>query len=209
MTNKNTAIILGANGLVGRALVNTLCQDDRYTKITCLVRAPLANKHFNDPFSKLEAIVIDFDFLQDYQGYFTVDHVYCCLGTTMKKAGSKEAFRRVDFEFVHAAAQMSGAQRAKSFVWISSIGANAKSRNFYLRVKGELENAILTMPHLASPAAVQPPLLDGKRDEYRPLEETTAKIVNALHFLMIGPLKKYLPVKPQQVALEMIKLQKF
>lgn len=209
MTKKYTATVLGATGLVGRALVNQLCQDQRYKKITCLVRAPLSQSHYFDPMKKIEPLVIDFENLQDYQGYFTVDHVYCCLGTTLKRAGSKQAFRRVDFEFVHVAAQLARAQRAKSFVWISSLHANAKSKNFYLRVKGELENAILTMPQLTNAAAVRPPLLDGKRDEYRIGESIALKVLNAVGPLMIGSLAKYRPVRPQQVAHQMINLQVF
>jgi len=209
MTKKYTATVLGATGLVGRALVNQLCQDERYEKITCLVRAPLAQSDYFDPMKKIEPLVIDFDYLQDYQGYFTVDHVYCCLGTTLKKAGSKKAFRRVDFEFIHVCAQLARAQRAGSFVWISSINANAKSKNFYLRVKGELENAILTMPQLNNAAAVRPPLLDGKRSEHRAAESFAIKALNIFEPLMKGPLAKYRPVRPEQVEHEMILLQVF
>lgn len=209
MTKKYTATVLGATGLVGKALINQLCQDDRYDKITCLVRAPLTQSHYFDPMKKIQALVIDFDYLQDYQGYFTVDHVFCCLGTTLKKAGSKQAFRRVDFEFVHVAAQLARAQRAGSFVWISSLNANAKSKNFYLRVKGELENAILTMPQLNNAAAVRPPLLDGKRNEHRASESFALKVLNVFGPVMLGPLAKYRPVRPQQVANQMIKLQVF
>ena len=146
MTEKYKALVLGASGLVGKALVNQLCQDDRYSQVTCLVRSPLPKAQYHDPLNKIQAIVIDFEELQDYQGYFSVEHVFCCLGTTIKQAGSQSNFRRVDFQFVHVAAQLTRAQRAKSFVWISSVGANAKSKNFYLKVKGELENAILSMP---------------------------------------------------------------
>jgi len=209
MTKKYTATVLGATGLVGKALVNQLCQDNRYETITCLVRAPLAQSEYFDPMDKIQALVIDFDQLQDYQGYFTVDHVYCCLGTTLKQAGSKKAFRRVDFEFVHVAAQLTRAQRATSFVWISSINANAKSKNFYLRVKGELENAILTMPQLNNAAAVRPPLLDGERKEHRPGESAALKLSSIFGPLFIGPLAKYRPVRPQQVANQMIGLQVF
>lgn len=208
MTTK-TAIVVGATGLVGRALVNRLCQDDRYTQITCLVRAPLTANDYHDPLNKIQALVIDFEHLQDYQGYFTVDHVYCCLGTTIKKAGSKSAFRRVDFEFVHVCAQLARAQRAKGFVWISSLGANAKSRSFYLRVKGELENAILTMPQLSYAAAVRPPLLMGNRKEERPAEDWGIKILQKMAPIMKGPLAKYRPVHAHQVAGEMINLQLF
>lgn len=208
MTTK-TAVVVGATGLVGRALVNILCQDERYTQITCLVRAPLNASDYHDPMNKIQPLVIDFDELQDYQGYFTVDHVYCCLGTTIKKAGSKSAFRRVDFEFIHVCAQLARAQRAKGFVWISSLGANAKSSNFYLRVKGELENAILTMPQLQHAAAVRPPLLIGQRKEERPAEKWGIKILDAVSPIMRGPLAKYRPVHAQQVAREMINLQLF
>lgn len=207
--SKLTAIVMGATGLVGKALVNQLCQDERYAKVTCLVRAPLTAKDYHDPMQKIEPLVIDFNILQDYQGYFTVDHVYCCLGTTLKKAGSKSAFRRVDFEYIHVCAQLARAQRAKSFVWISSLGANAKSSNFYLRVKGELENAILTMPQLPNAAAVRPPLLKGERNEHRAGEAWGVKILEGISPLMKGPLAKYRPVHANQVAHEMINLQLF
>lgn len=208
MTTK-TAIVIGATGLVGKALVNRLCQDDRYTQITCLLRSPLPANDYHDPMHKIQPLVIDFNQLQDFQGYFTVDHVYCCLGTTIKKAGSESAFRRVDFEFVHVCAQLARAQRAKSFVWISSLGANANSRNFYLRVKGEVENAILTMPQLPNAAAVRPPLLMGVRKEERVGEAWGIKILQAISPIMKGPLAKYRPVHAQQVAGEMINLQLF
>ena len=171
------------------------------------MRAPLSHQDYHDPLQKIQPLVIDFDNLQDYQGYFTVDHVYCCLGTTLKKAGSKKAFRRVDFEFIHVAAQLARAQRATSFVWISSLGANSKSKHFYLRVKGELEQAILTMPQLANAAAVRPPLLMGQRNELRNAEAFGIKMLNAIAPVMRGPLAKYKPVSAHQVAGEMINLQ--
>lgn len=204
-----TAIVLGATGLVGKALVNNLCADQRYESITCLVRAPLQRREYNDPNGKIKPLVIEFDDLQDYQGYFTVDHVYCCLGTTMKKAGNKQAFRRVDFEFVHVSAQLARAQRAKSFVWISAVGANARSKSFYLRVKGELENAILTMPQLPNAAAVRPSLLLGERGETRFAEELGVNLSKYLSPIMIGPLAKYKPVRAEDVARQMINLQVF
>ena len=102
MTPQKTATVLGATGLVGRELTQQLIDDERYSAVTLLLRRPLANSEFHDPKSKLQPLVIDFEALQDYQGYFSVDHVYCCLGTTIKKAWSQSAFRRVDFEFVHS-----------------------------------------------------------------------------------------------------------
>jgi len=209
VTSSKTATVLGTTGLVGRALTQQLIADERYAKITALVRKPLASNDFYDPQKKLEPLVIDFEQLQDYQGYFTVDHVYCCLGTTLKKAGSQSAFRRVDFEFVHVAAQLARAQRANGFVWISSVGADAKSHNFYLRVKGELENAILTMPQLNHAAAVRPSLLLGERADSRPAEEMGIVAGKLLAPLMLGPFKKYRPITAYRVAQQMIGLQHF
>jgi uncharacterized protein YbjT (DUF2867 family) len=204
-----TAMVLGATGLVGRTLVNILLQDRRYSEVTCLVRKPLQSNQFGDPYKRLKPVVIDFDNLQDYQGYFGVDHVYCCLGTTLKQAGSKSAFRRVDFEYVHIAAQLTRAQRTGSFVWISSVGADAKSSNFYLRVKGELENAIMRMPQLPHAAAVRPSLLLGARSESRTLEDIAQKTAPAWKILMQGPLKKYRPVHAVDVARNMMTRQKW
>ncbi len=209
MTEKYKALVLGASGLVGKALVNQLCQDERYSQITCLVRSPLSQSQYLDPLNKIQAIVIDFDELQDYQGYFSVEHVYCCLGSTIKQAGSQSKFRKVDFQLVHVAAQLTRAQRAKSFVWISSVGANAKSKSFYLKVKGELENAILSMPQLANAAAVRPSLLLGERADKRTGESMGIAFAKALSPIMVGPLAKYRPVNANQVAYQMTKLQVF
>lgn len=210
MAALKSALILGASGLVGQQLLKILLQDHRYDKVTCLVRKPISNQRYQDPFNKLQPVVIDFASLDDYQGYFSVDHVYCCLGTTLKQAGSRQAFRKVDFEYVHVAAQLARAQRAAGFVWISSVGANAKSRNFYLRVKGELENAIMRMPQLPNASAVRPGILLGQRPgDSRPAERVAGKVIHVLKPLMVGPLKKYRAVYPKQVALEMIRHQQF
>lgn len=204
-----TALVLGATGLVGKALVAQLCTDHRYQAVTCLLRKPLSKDFFTANSAKVQPIVIDFENLQDYQGYFGCDHIYVCLGTTIKNAGSKSAFRKVDFEYVHIAAQLARAQRAASFVWISSVGANAKSNNFYLRVKGELENAIINMSGLDNACAVRPSLLLGDRDEMRPAEKLGTMLGPLLSPLLIGGLSKYKPVQADDVAAQMIRLQVF
>ncbi len=209
MARFKTALILGATGLVGKALVRQLLDDPRYKQVTCLVRRPMPMAVVAHEQKKVNWLVIDFDSLQDYEGYFKVDHVYCCLGTTIQKAGSQEAFRKVDFEYVHVAAQLARAQQCQSFVWVSSIGANAKSSNFYLRVKGELENAIMGMSQLKNAAAVRPSLLLGERHENRPLEEIAQTVAPVLGMFLIGPLKKYRPVSAVEVAHKMIRLQVF
>jgi uncharacterized protein YbjT (DUF2867 family) len=205
----NTALVLGATGLVGKALVAQLCADNRYSTVTCLVRKPLALDFLATPSIKLQPIVVDFEQLQDYQGYFGAQHVYVCLGTTIKIAGSRAAFRKVDFEYVHGAAQLARAGRANSFVWISSVGANAKSANFYLRVKGELENSILGMSGLNCPSAVRPSLLLGQRASHRPAEKIAALLSPFFSPMLLGSLAKYRPVQAQEVAKKMITLQAF
>jgi uncharacterized protein YbjT (DUF2867 family) len=211
-----TALVLGATGLVGKALVEQLCADHRYQTVTCLVRKPLSRDFFtanslSNPttLTKIQPITVDFENLQDYQGYFGAEHVYVCLGTTIKKAGNKDAFRKVDFEYVHVAAQLARAQRAVSFVWISSVGADAKSPNFYLRVKGELENAIINMSGLDNASAVRPSLLLGERQEMRPAEKLASLMSPFLSPLLIGRFKKYKPVQAADVAAQMIRLQVF
>lgn len=204
-----TALVLGATGLVGKTLVEQLCRDPRYQTITCLVRKPLSKDFFATDAAKVQPIVIDFEHLQDYQGYFSCQHIYVCLGSTIKKAGSKSAFRKVDFEYVHVAAQLAKTQRAVSFVWISSVGANAKSNNFYLRVKGELEDAIMNMPGLNNASAVRPSLLLGERMEMRPAEKLASVLSQLLGPLLIGRLSKYKPVKACDVASKMIRLHVF
>jgi uncharacterized protein YbjT (DUF2867 family) len=194
---------------VGKSLVEQLCLDHRYQAVTCLLRKPLSKNFFTENAEKVQPIVVDFENLQDYQGYFGCDHIYVCLGTTIKKAGSKNAFRKVDFEYVHVAAQLAKAQRAISFVWISSVGANAKSTNFYLRVKGELENAILGMSGLHNASAVRPSLLLGEREEMRPAEKLASIFSPLLSPLLIGSLGKYKPVHAADVAAQMIRLQEF
>jgi uncharacterized protein YbjT (DUF2867 family) len=206
---KKTALVLGATGLVGQHLVSQLCKDARYQTVTCLIRKPLAQNFAAGQSKKLQPIVIDFEHLQEYQGYFKVDHVYVCLGSTIKKAGSKNAFRKIDFEYVHVAAQLARAQQANSFVWISSVGANAKSSNFYLRVKGELENAILNLSGLYNASAVRPSLLLGNRSEIRLAEKIGCIFGNFISPLFIGFLAKYKPIHADEVAAKMIDLQVF
>ncbi|OFI33484.1 NAD-dependent epimerase/dehydratase family protein [Alteromonas lipolytica] len=210
MAALKSALILGASGLVGQNLLRLLLLDPRYETVTCLLRRPLAQQNYQDPQNKLRPVVINFAALDDYQGYFSVDHVYCCLGTTLKKAGDLKTFRKVDFEYVHVAAQLARAQRAGGFVWISSVGANAASNNYYLKVKGELENAIMRMPQLPNAAAVRPGVLIGERaNDDRPLERFSAGLLQLLKPLLVGPLKKYRAVYPHQVAREMMRHQVF
>ncbi|WP_088329837.1 NAD-dependent epimerase/dehydratase family protein [Lacimicrobium sp. SS2-24] len=199
-----SALVLGASGLVGQALTDRLIQDPRYNQVTCLVRRPMPSRN-----AKHRPVVIDFANLQAYEGYFRVDHLYICLGTTLKAAGSRAAFRKVDFEYIHIAAQLARSQQVRSLVWISSVGANANSLNFYLRTKGELENAIFRLPGLKGASAVRPSLLIGERKMSRPVERISTVIMKWISPVLMGPWRKYRPVSASEVAKRMMELQAF
>src|SRR2546422_227594 len=132
---RRTALLAGATGLVGGHVLRLLLADESYQKITVLSRRGLP---VTSP--KLQQRLIDFDHLADLD-VPRVDDVFCCLGTTIKKAGSQEAFRKVDFGYVEALARIAARAGAKQFLLVSAIGADAKSRVFYSRVKGETEAA--------------------------------------------------------------------
>ena len=197
-----SALVLGAAQPVGRALVNLLQENEQYTNITCLVERPLAHIHFASR-TKITPVVIDFNYLQDYQGYFNVDYVYCCLDVNENQKHDLKLLRRIVFEYVHVAAQLARAQRCKGFVWLSQEGANASSSEPSLKIKGELENAIMTMPQLPNASAVRAPELLTESNR-----QTSQSPLNWL-----VQLKQFTPkllkkqVTPYQVAAKMIELQ--
>jgi uncharacterized protein YbjT (DUF2867 family) len=154
---------------------------------------------------KLEEYLIDFERLSEETRLPAVDDVFCCLGTTIKKAGTKEAFRRVDHDYVVFLAKAALASGAKQFLLVSSIGADAQSRVFYSRVKGEVEADITAMPFRAV-QIFRPSMLLGNRTEVR-LGEKVAQIVSMpLVLLFVGGLKKYRPIEAKTVARAMVRV---
>ena len=196
----NTALVLGATGLVGRSLLTRLLADPRYQQVRVLVRRPLQLAE-----SKLEQRLVDFEKLATETDAFRVDHVFCCLGTTLKQAGSRRAFRRVDYDYVLEAARLAAAADVSQFVWISAVGADPRSRIFYSRVKGELEQAVAALD-LPGWSAVRPSLLLGRRDESRPAEALGTVIGSRLGWLLRGRLARYRPIAADSVAAGMIAL---
>jgi uncharacterized protein YbjT (DUF2867 family) len=136
-----------------------------------------------------------------------VDDVFCCLGTTIKKAGSQAAFRKVDFTYAYEAAQLAVQQGAEHFLLVSSLGADANSSVFYSRVKGELEIAIAALP-FAAVSIFQPSLLLGERAEFRFGERLAEPLAKVLSVFLLGPLRKYRAIEAHTVAAAMIHVAK-
>jgi len=190
-----TAVIAGATGLVGEECLRLLL--NRYPSVVSLVRKPTGRQH-----PRLVERRIDFeriDTIEIPQGA----HVYSALGTTIKKAGSEAAFRRVDFDYPKMLAVRAAAAGAARFMLVSSVGADKGSGNFYLRVKGELEAVIAQMP-LEAAFFFRPSFLIGDREEKRPGEAVGIGVARALSFGLIGPLRKYRAIPAGTVAEAMV-----
>jgi uncharacterized protein YbjT (DUF2867 family) len=192
--------VYGATGLVGGALLDYLLASPAYTRVKVVARKSLGNAH-----PKLEAIQVDYAHLAEYAPVLRADDVFIALGTTMKKAGSKEAFRLVDYTYCLQAAQIAHSNAARQVLVVTALGADARSLFFYNRVKGELEAALegLGLPALH---IFQPSLLLGARGEKRWAEEMAQGIVPALGFVLQGSLRKYRAIRGQDVALAMVSI---
>ncbi len=187
-----TAIIAGASGLIGRSLTQKLLNSNDYGQVIALVRKPLNLEH-----DKLIQQVINFDELSQMSDFPKGDDVFCTLGTTIKVAGSKEAFYKVDFTYPYELAKRGLKEGADRFFIVSAMGANMKSRYFYNRVKGELEDKISFLDYRTR-YIFKPSLLRGNRKESRPGEKFAQAITRIIPF--VGPWKKYRPIHGDKVA---------
>ncbi len=167
-------ILAGATGLVGRHLLALALADARVASVVAPTRRPLP------PHPKLHAPVVDFEHLPGDADWWRADAVACALGTTIKLAGSQEAFRRIDLEYPLAIARLAHRQGTPAFVLNSAKSANPRSRIFYSRVKGELEQALQGVG-FDSLTFVRPGLIGGERDEYRGGERVAAAVLGLLH----------------------------
>ena len=195
----STALLVGASGLVGKHLLSLLLEDPAYAKVTVIGRKELPLQH-----EKLAQHIVDFDRLGQSAGHIRADDVFCCLGTTIKKAGSQDAFRKVDFTYPYEVAKIAKVNGARQFLIVTAIGADASSSVFYNRVKGEVENTIRKMP-FHSIQIFRPSVLMGEREEFRLGERMAIIGMKALSLAMIGKWKKYRPVAAASVARGMIR----
>jgi uncharacterized protein YbjT (DUF2867 family) len=195
--SKRVAVIAGASGLVGSDCLQRLLQSRDYDRVISLVRRPL---DLDNP--RLQQITANFAELPPLPGRAGAA-VFCALGTTMRLAGSREAFRAVDFGASFAVAKAAAAAGAHQFLVVSSIGANPESHAFYLRVKGELEEALKPLP-FKSLHIFRPSLLVGQRAEKRAGERVGAVVAKALDFAFVGKMKKYSAIEITDLAQAMV-----
>jgi uncharacterized protein YbjT (DUF2867 family) len=193
-----TAIVAGASGLVGDHLLRRLLAGGPYDRVVAFVRGPLNLTH-----RKLEQRTIDYERIGRMSAFPRAEDVFCCLGTTIRKAGSAEAFHKVDVEYVARLAEVSVRAGASQFLLVSSVGANARSGNFYLRCKGEAEDMVRTLP-FRGVQIFRPSLLVGHRRERRTGEALGIAAARLFSLALIGPARRYRPIRADRVAKAML-----
>lgn len=190
-----TALVAGSTGLIGQYVLQLLLASNRYDKVKAATRSDLSISH-----PKLVQIKIDYADLESYQEELKADDVFCCLGTTMAKARSKEKFREVDFTFPLALAKITFELGATQFLLVSALGADKDSSIFYNKVKGELEEAMLNFDFQAV-HIFRPSLLLGPRAETRPGEDAAKAFYKVFWFLLPD---KYKAIHAEKVAKSML-----
>ncbi|HUH75587.1 MAG TPA: NAD-dependent epimerase/dehydratase family protein [Chitinophagales bacterium] len=196
------AIISGGTGLIGNEVIQQLISDSKFEKIIVLNRRSIAYSN-----SKIQEIIVDFNHLENSLKDLHPTHAFCCLGTTIKKAGSKEAFRKVDFDYVLNFAKAVHQLGCQNFSVITALGTNKSSFIFYNQVKFEITEALKNVG-FNQLNILQPSLLLGERSESRSGEDTAQKFFKWTKNLWVGPLKNYAGIQGSQVAKAMIAISK-
>lgn len=197
-----SALLVGATGLVGGLVLEELLKDDYFSEVKVLTRKSLHNNH-----PKLKEILVDFNKLEEYKNDIKADLVFCCLGTTIKTAGSQEAFKKVDYEYPLRVAEIAKQNGTEKYLIITALGSSKTSMIFYNRVKGEVEEAIGKLNFDAF-HILQPSLIIGERKESRTGEGIAQKLSPVYDFLMFGPLSKYKSIQATQIAKAMVHYSK-
>ncbi|MBC7864297.1 MAG: NAD(P)H-binding protein [Bacteroidia bacterium] len=197
-----SALVFGSSGLTGNFLTEKLLSDPSFSQVKVFVRKKSGTTH-----PKLKEIIVDFANEKELQENLKGDVLFCCLGTTIRVAGSQEAFEKVDLHYPVLLANLAAKNGIKKFLMVSSVGASAQSTNFYLKTKGTAEEKIAatTIPHIYF---FRPSMLLGKRKEFRFGEVMGKFFMVALSFLFMGGLKKYRAIKSEKVAEAMIRYSK-
>jgi uncharacterized protein YbjT (DUF2867 family) len=195
-----TVLIAGATGMVGAQLLAKLLGAADYQRVTVLGRrAPPVND------TKLEVCISDFSNLATLQSALACDDVFCCLGTTLRAAGSREAFERVDYQMVADLARFTRAAGARRFFLVSALGSSARSLSFYSRVKARAEAAVAEAG-FETVHIVRPSLLLGARVESRPMEALGRRLAPMLNPLLVGPMRSARAIPAEEVAQSLLTL---
>lgn len=195
---EKTAIVLGGSGLTGSLLLNLLLNDNRYAQVKVFGRRTMGMGH-----PKLKEYLCNLLDLKDESKNFTADEVFCCIGTTAAKTPDKTEYRNIDYGIPVTAASLCKTNGINTFLVISAMGANPKSRVFYNRTKGDMEAAVLEQG-IRKTHILQPSLIEGHREESRPGEWFFKQVFKVLNVLLMGPLKKYRSIHPKKIARAMV-----
>ncbi|MCF8273034.1 MAG: NAD(P)H-binding protein [Flavobacteriaceae bacterium] len=193
-----TAIIIGATGLTGSLLLQRLLDDDRYQTIKLFSRNSCNINH-----SKIEEHLIDLFELEKHQDLFNADEVFCCIGTTKAKTPDESTYLKIDYEIPVNLARICAKNRIDTFVVISALGANKKSKLFYNRTKGRMEEDVLRQK-IKNTYILQPSLITGNRSEIRFAEKVAKIFMAVLNPFLIGNLKKYQSIHAKNIVNTMI-----
>jgi len=191
---KRTALLVGATGLVGGHCLHFLLNDAHYHSVITLTRKEIPVKH-----SGLQQHIVNFDNLESFSPLVKADDIFCCLGTTIRKAGSQANFKKVDLEYPVNIARIAVTNGAKQFLLVTAMGADKSSLIFYNRVKGQAEEAVKDLAYQAI-HIFRPSLLLGERKEIRVGEKIGAAFFNVTAPFFIGPLRKYRAIEAKAVA---------
>lgn len=195
-----TALVIGSTGLIGTELLKIILESPEYFQVVTFVKRDSEIRH-----PKLIQHLIDFDQPDTYENLVAGDDFFCTIGTTIKNAGSQNAFRQVDYEYPRQFASFAMQNKVKQFLIISALNADAKSSNFYLKTKGAIHD-FLKNCEFESVAVLQPSLLLGNRAEFRFGERVGAFFMRIFSFIFQGNLKKYKAIEGKTVAKAMFKI---
>jgi uncharacterized protein YbjT (DUF2867 family) len=191
-------LLVGATGLVGKVLLYQLIENERIGIIHVLSRRPLTIKHH-----KVIVHETNFTDLTKDKEAFNVDAIFCCIGTTIAKAGSQDAFRKVDYDIPVLLSKLGHVTQVPSIHVVSAMGADKNASIFYNKVKGEMEESIMNSG-ITHVCIYRPSLILGNRNEFRMSELIAQKMLKPLRFLFAGPLAKYKPIEAKHVAKAML-----
>lgn len=193
-----TAIIIGATGLTGNLLLEHLLVDDRYKSIKLFSRSSCNIKH-----SKIEEHLVDLFELEKHIDLFSAVEVFCCIGTTKAKTPYEEQYLKIDYGIPITLANLCVQKEIDTFVVVSALGANKKSKLFYNRTKGRMEEAVLR-EKIKHTYILQPSLISGIRNENRFGEKSAKALMNVLNPVLVGSLKKYRSIHPKTIVNTMV-----